>query len=477
MALDPGGQKEQSITQHELALAGDLFKETVKNRMIPPTITPDVVDEIGIPGHKVVVREVMKKFGRLDTFSTEYSGANLPDADRARIASRYKRVVEWQRRSDVGAEGMKRGYPLKMDNLKIAPTRYSPRLHCLVIAHTPEWKPQDAAPVWNEDSQSVFFYLSDILGPTLGFNYDASTPNSPGDYNLLVAWAFKNVEKIKQLYLKKDDPAHLDTQLARGIGVELNTSALEDLSMRLQITTEFSLQEAKAIAKLGLSNAELVVAPSNSTVWDFENLFVKPDQHGGIDGFGAGLSEEYKQALGEEGIRAYCERLNFLSLLNLAILKDIPGKSEPIKKLDAKLGLGGKLPEMLNEFLLVVKESQLEASARSPFREGVESATMLDGLANLEERQENILGLLNPLRDDWGGKSLASALKDVLVEMSRSEHIGLGSGRALLVQYNELAAKKGVSEGRLIHLMGMMVKIAKKEGNFGLDKYYDEILK
>jgi hypothetical protein len=169
---------------------------------LPDTFTPLNVDEIGRPGHKSVVRSVLANFGRYGNFASEYSAANLPEAERVEVSRRYKRVVEWQRRADVGANGMKKYYPVQAENLKINPKYYSARLHCLVLAHTPEWNERDA-PVWNEDSQSVYFFMSDILGPTLGFNYDASLATSPGDFNLIVVWAFKNVEKIKQLYLQK----------------------------------------------------------------------------------------------------------------------------------------------------------------------------------------------------------------------------------------------------------------------------------
>lgn len=478
MVVQPGGQKEQAITQEQVQLATDLFSDIVKNRELPDTFTPLNIDEIGLPGHKPVVEMVLRQFGRLNNFQSERSAVSLPESERKRIAYRYQRAWNWQGRDDVGAKGLNEHYPLAMKKFNAVPQNYSRRLHCLVLAHTPEWKPQDAAPIWTEDGQAVYFFMSEIIGPKLKLDFGSDLDSRPGDYNLLVSWAFKNVDKIKQLYLDKVNPAHIDTQFARGNGVQLNTIAFENLSNSLLTTNEFNLAtETEPIAKRGLSNAELAVAPTTSIVWDFEKFFVIPDQHGGIAGFGDALPTDLKNQLGEEGIKAYCERLNFLSLLNLAVLSDIPGKSEPIKKLDAKLGFGGKLPDILKEFLNIANQAQLQDSLFGVFRERVGEDEQLEAMGENFATREAIIGALTSIRPEWDGESLAYRLKTLLSMMSSSELIGLGSGRALLVQYNERERTKGASEQRLVHYMGMMVKIAKGEGKFGLDGYYDEIRK
>lgn len=473
-----GSQETQFITQEQVRLANDLFMDIVKNGELPDTFTALNVDEIGISGHKPVVEMVLRKFGTLNNFQSERSAVSLPESERKRIAYRYQRAWNWQGRQDVGAKGLNEHYPLAMKNFNVAPQNYSRRLHCLVLAHTPEWKPQDAAPIWTEDGQAVYFFMSEILGPKLKLDFGSDLDSRPGDYSLLVSWAFKNVDKIKQLYLDKVNPAHIDTQFARGNGVQLNRLAFENLSNSLQTTNEFNLAtETEPIAKRGLSNAELAVAPTTSIVWDFEKFFVIPDQHGGIAGFGDALPTDLKNQLGEEGIKAYCERLNFLSLLNLAVLTDIPGKSEPIKKLDAKLGLNGKLPDILREYLITVKMSQEKPSVLKTFREDANTDDQMRSMGVAMESDEAIKDMLTSLHPEWGNNSLASALKLILNEMSSSEHIGFGSGRALLVQYNEQERVKGASEQRLVYYMGMMVKIAKGDGKFGLDGYYDEIRK
>lgn len=478
MAVGPGGLKEQSIRQRELALASDLFKETVAKGELPPTFTPLNVDQIGIPGHKPVVRAVLANFARFGSYASEYNAENVPAEEKKRIAARYKRTVEWYKRSDVGVEGARRAYPVQMEKLKVSPKNYSPRLHCLVLAHTPEWKDGDVAPLWDEDSQAVYFFMSDILGPTLGFNYDARQLNAPGDYGILVDWVFKNVEKIKQLYLRKDDPLYLDTQLARGSGVVVDTLAFQNLSNTLQIHNQFNPAEATSIEKLPLTNAEFAVSPDKSTVLDFVNLFVNPDQHGGIDGFGDGLDAEWKASMGQEGIKKYCDRINFISLLNLAILQDIPGKGEPLKKLDAKLGFGGKLKEILNEYLILVRTAEENPSVLKTLREGVSSEDQLGTLGQADLNNATVMSMLETIHPDWGNHSLGSALELILKDMSNAEHIGLGSGRALVVQYNEQARTQGQHHARLLHLMGMMLKIAKGDGKFGLlDYYYDKIVK
>ena len=475
----PGGPKEQSISQEQLRLASDLFKEIVKNGELPPTFTPLNVDEIGLDGHKSVVRAILANFGRHGNFLSECNATYLPAVDRQRISSRHKKVLAFYWRTDIGgAEGMKKHYPLKMERMNIGPVNYNVRLHALVMAHTPEWTNGDVAPIWDEDSQAVYYFMADKLGPTLRFNYDAPSNETPGDYSLLVAWAFKNVEKIKQIYLTKDDPANLDTQLARGIGVRLNGEGFSNINNALQVTNTFNTAaETRSIDKIGLTKAELAVAPPTSIVWDFEKLFVRPDQHGGIAGFGDGLEPDFIQALGEEGVQRFCQRLNFLSLLNLAVLSDIPGKSEPIKKLDSHLNLGGRLPEILREYVALVKQAQLGESAKllEARRGEPSSVDMLGAMAQNQQIDAKVRSDLNSMRPEWEGRSLRDVLKDILSLMSKSEHIGLGSGRALLVQYNEEARTKGINEERLIHTMGMMVKIAKGEGNFGLYSYFDEL--
>lgn len=478
MAVNPGGPKEQSITQEQAGLATDLLSQIYKEKKIPETFDPLNVDEIGMPGHKPVVEMVLRKFGSHGTFTTEYSGTNLPEEDRARLTARYKRAWEWQRQPTVGAKGLLEHYPLAMKRFNVTPKNYSNRLHCLVLAHTPTWNEQNTAPIWTEDGQAVYCFMSDILGPKLGYRFDSSQANIPGDYNLIVKWAFENVDKIKQLYFDQGNPDHIDTQIARGNAVQLNRLAFENLSNSLKVTNTFNLtSETEPIGKLGLSNAELAVAPTTSIVWDFEKFFVNPDQHGGIAGFGDALPADLKNQLGEEGIKAYCERLNFLSLLTLAVLSDIPGKSAPIKELDANLGFGGKLPEILNEFLNIANQAQLQDSLFGVFRENVGEDDQIQKMGENFATREAIIGGLTSIRPEWGGESLASQLKTLLYKMSSSEQIGLGSGRALLVQYNEQARIKGVSEQRLVHYMGMMVKIAKGDGKFGLDGYYDEIRK
>ena len=479
MALQPAS-REQSLGQLELAIADDLFKESVTKGELPPTFDPLNVDEIGLEGHKRVVRAVLANFGERGNFLSECNATSMPEEHRQRISSRYQKVLAFYRRREIGAEGMKKHYPLQIDRLKIGPTNYSARLHALVMAHAPEWTNGDVAPIWNEDSRAVYYFMADKIGPTLRFNYNAPSYETPGDYNLLVAWAYKNVDMIKKIYLEKDDPANLDTQLARGIGVRLNGPDLSNINLALQITNTFNTAaETRSIHKLGLTNEYLAVAPSTSVVWDYERLFVRPDQHGGIAGFGDGLEQDFIQALGEEGIQKVCRRLNFLSLLNLAVLSDIPGKSEPIKKLDAQLNLGGRLPEALREYVALVKQTQLGESAKLlEARQRAGGTTeMLVGMAQNQQIDEEVRSTLNSIRPEWEGRSLRDVLKDILRVMSESELIGLGSGRALLVQYNEEARTKGIKEEELVHTMGIMVKIAKGEGSFGLDSYYDEIQK
>lgn len=473
MALNPGGNHQELLSIEDQRLANNVFAEIVGTRVIPAIFTALIVDEIGIDGHKPVVKEVLARFGQYGNFKTEYNATTLPLEDQARISSRYKKVLDWRNQDKIGDHGMKKHYPLVMERFKKAPLNYSSRLHCLVMAHTPEWE-NEKAPKWDENSQAVYIFMSDMIGPKLKFDYN---PKSAGDYNLIVAWAFKNVEMIKKLYFMKDDPAYIDTQLARGFGVELDLLAFENVAASLQSTTKFSLSETQPIGKLGLPIVELAVAPDTSIVWDFEKWFVNPDQHGGVDGFGDVIPKELKDQLGVEGIKAYCERLNFLSLINLSVLKDIAGKGESIKKLDSKLGLGGKLPEILREYLIAVKSSQEESSVLPTFRESAKSRRQLKALANMSQSTEIVNSMLNTIHPEWGNHTLASALKSILEEMSNSDHIGLGSGRALLVAYNERASKKGGNEKNLIQFMGMMVKLAKGDGSSGLDSLYGELNK
>lgn len=433
-------------------MASDVFAEIIKNKRIPDTFTPLNVDEIGIPGHMPVVEMVLKQFGKHGTYTTEYNATKLPEADQVKIAARYKRAWEWQRQSGVGVAGLQRYYPLQTEKISSNPRNYSTRLHCLVLAHTPEWNEQNTAPVWTENSQTVYFFMSEILGPKLGFNFNSDRADRPGDYNLLVAWAFKNVETIKKLYLQKDDPKHIDTQLARGIGVVLNIRAFENLSDDLKTTVTSTPAETASKDKTLRPNVEQAVAPPTTIVKDFERWFVEPKQHEGLAGMGDLLSADILSAMGEQGADRYFDRLNFLSLLNLAILQDIPGKNEPLKRLDAKLGFGGKLPEILGEYLTVV------------------------GLAQDKGTQpEEVINRLNPIRSEWGNQSLASALRELHEEMSQGDQLGYGSGRAVLVQYNEEVRIKGNRETRMVQYMGMMVKMATDDGLLGIEKYKKEI--
>jgi len=476
MGVNPGGQKEQPITQEQARLATDLLGQIYKEKKIPETFDPLNVDEIGMPGHKPVVEMVLRKFGSYGTFTTEYSGTNLPEEDKVKLAARYKRAWEWQRQPTVGAKGLLEHYPLAMKRLNVTPKNYSNRLHCLVLAHTPTWNEQNTAPIWTEDGQAVYCFMSDILGPKLGYRFDSNQANIPGDYNLIVKWAFENVDKIKQLYFDQGNPDHIDTQLARGNAVQLDKIAFETLDILLDKDVKFdSSTETTPIGKVPLSNAELAVAPPISTAWDFEKWFVGLDQRMGREAFRQLLPSETVNAFSNEAAEAYFKHLNLLSLLNLAILKDIPAKSEPIKRFDAKLGFGGKMQEILRDYLILVQTAQDEPSVLKTFREGVQEEDQLVAIGGALESETIVQEMLNSIHPEWGNHTLASALKLILGEMSKSEYVGAGSGRALLVQYNELARTHGISEHRMVHYMGMMVKLAKYEGRFVLDKYLKQI--
>lgn len=447
MALIPGGKAAEVLSQSELQLSQNVFAEIIRSRAIPDSFTPHNVDEIGIGGHKSVVKEVLARFGRYGNFSTEYNATSLPLVDQARIKSRYKKVLDWRNQANIGDYGMKKHYPVVMQRLNKAPLNYSSRLHCLVMAHTPEWE-NEKAPKWDENSQAVYIFMSDMIGPMLKYNYKPDSANTPGDYNLMVAWAFKNVDTIKKLYLDKDDPKYIDTQLARGNGVVLNISAFENLIGVLKSTVTSTPAETTSKDKTLQSNVEQVVAPPTTIVRDFERWFVQPRQREGLAGMGDLLSVDIMSAMGEEGARRYFDRLNFLSLLNLAILQDIPGKNEPLKRLDVKLGFGGKLPEILREYLTVVSLAQDEGS-----------------------QGEEVMNSLVPMRPEWGNRSLAIAITDIAAEMSEAEYLGYGSGRALLVQYNEEVRIKGSREAKMVQYMGMMVKLATGDGRLGLERY------
>lgn len=464
MALTPG-RRIENLSIEDLRLADNVFAEIVSKREIPASFTPHNVDEIGIGGHKSVVKEVLARFGRYGNFSTEYNATSLPPVDQSRIKSRYKKVLDWRNQANIGDYGMKKHYPVEMKRLNKAPLNYSSRLHALVMAHTPEWE-NEKAPKWNENSQAVYIFMSDMIGPKLGFKYKDDSPSAPGDYNLLVAWAFKNVEMIKKLYFMKDDPAHIDTQLARGIGVDLNQKILTTLVDGLRPSVTFNAGiESTPIEKLHLPVVELAVAPKTSIVRDFEQYFVDPLQKNGVEGIGAILPQDVKEDMDNDDAARYFARLNSLSLLNLAILKDFPGNSGVIKRLDAKLGFGGKLPEMLKEYIDVVTLAQSEGSIYNVMDGETTGGSIVDGHA--------IMQSLNAYRPEWN-HTLSDVIDIITSEMSNGDFLGCGSGRAVLAHYNHAVINNASNKERLLQHMGIMVKLARAEGNLRVDHYKTE---
>lgn len=438
-----GGKVEQ-LNQEEVGLSLDLFKLICQEKKIPSAITAFKVDEIGIPGHARVLRDILSNVGKSGSYSSEYEGTSLPDEDRERISTRYKQLILWQSKNTIEQTTWEKYFPLKSALTKAKNIRHSTRLRVLVASHTKDW---------TEANQVVYFYMSEILGPALGFKYDLGDMGvkQPGDYNLLVAWAFKNVETIKQLYLQKSDSAHIDTQLARGNAVSVNISGLKSLVSSLEIggPTVNPENETVPLPKLGLSKLDIALSPSSSIALDYEARFANLDRSNAIESLKKILPPELGDSLNIARVEGLLRQLNYFSLLNFTLLKDEPGQHEPIKRLDAKLGFGGKLSEMLQAFLEVIDVAEHDDDI------SVESA-------------------LTSMRPEWGNLSLKMTLSKLLEEFNTSWQVGYGSGKAIVVKHADADSS---SKHSLEVYMSMMTKMAKGEKRLKIDEFLDDIMK